>query len=247
MSNNYNIATESRRGNGLAIAGFILAIFGIGSMIPLFGLGAIPFAVLGLIFSVIGLVQARKGAPHKGLAVAGLVISGLSLLIGIATNAALGTSDTGNIVNAPMGTADTTGIGTRENPAPLGSEITDGDWTVMVNSVTTVDEDSWGSFPEAGYVLLVINLTATYIGNDADGDTPWANVEYVSPSGNTFNSLSSSTMFIPENQFDSLSRLFNGASTTGNMILEVPAENWQQGTLRVSPGLFSSATFISVH
>ena len=46
--------------NGFAIAGFILSFFG---------------GLLGLIFSIIGLVKAKKEGSPKGLAIAGLVIS----------------------------------------------------------------------------------------------------------------------------------------------------------------------------
>ncbi len=50
--------------NALAIVGFILAFF-------------VPLA--GLICSIIGLKKANQGAPYKGLAIAGVVISAVSL------------------------------------------------------------------------------------------------------------------------------------------------------------------------
>lgn len=56
--------------NGMAIAGFILAFF---------------CSILGLIFSIIGLNQAKeRNQGGQGLAIAGIVISVLSIIIGIA-------------------------------------------------------------------------------------------------------------------------------------------------------------------
>jgi hypothetical protein len=56
--------------NGMAIAGFILAFF---------------CSILGLIFSIIGLNQAKaRNQGGQGLAIAGIIISILSMVIGIA-------------------------------------------------------------------------------------------------------------------------------------------------------------------
>jgi hypothetical protein len=56
--------------NGLAIAGFVLAFF---------------CSILGLIFSIIGLNQAKqRNQGGQGLAIAGIIISAISIVIGIA-------------------------------------------------------------------------------------------------------------------------------------------------------------------
>jgi len=55
--------------NGLAIAGFVCSFF---------------FQILGLIFSIIGLVQIKKtGENGKGLAIAGIIISSVVIFITI--------------------------------------------------------------------------------------------------------------------------------------------------------------------
>ena len=68
-------------GNGMAIAGMVLAICAV-------VLSWAPFVnfvcwILGLVFSIVGLRNANRGAPHRGLAIAGLVISlaGIVLII----------------------------------------------------------------------------------------------------------------------------------------------------------------------
>jgi uncharacterized protein YndB with AHSA1/START domain len=64
-----------RRANGLAIASVIL---GVTSLVPLLGILAAPFAI---VFGILGLVRARKGAPHSGLAIAGLTLGIVGVLI----------------------------------------------------------------------------------------------------------------------------------------------------------------------
>jgi hypothetical protein len=78
MSDNFNqqpiiVNVHEKKQNGLGVAGFVLALLGL-------LLGWIPVAgwilwVLGLIFSFIGIFRAPRG-----LAIAGLVISCLSLI-----------------------------------------------------------------------------------------------------------------------------------------------------------------------
>ena len=64
-------------GNGLAIAGMVLAI----CAVVLSWAPVVNFVcwLLGLIFSTVGLKKANQGAPHRGMAIAGLAIS----LVGI--------------------------------------------------------------------------------------------------------------------------------------------------------------------
>ena len=138
-------------------------------------------------------------------------------------------------------------VGTsRDNPAPLGSAMTGGDWTVTVNSVTTADADSYGQAPEAGSTLLVVNMTATYNGTDSQGASPWTSVDFVTAEGTTIDGLDGSSLFISDDQFDSLTTLYEGASATGNEMIEVPADGWQNGVLVVSPDLFSDNIFVAV-
>ena len=57
-----------RTTNGLAIAGFVCGVVG-------FFFGGLVLGPLAVVFSAIGLSRSsREGAPHKGLAIAGLVL-----------------------------------------------------------------------------------------------------------------------------------------------------------------------------
>jgi len=117
---------------------------------------------------------------------------------------------------------------------------------VTVNSVSTVDKDSVGQTAAAGKQLVVINLTATYAGTDSQGATPWASVSYVTAGGETIDGLDGSTLFVPDNQFDSMTTVYQGAAVTGNKIIEVPADGWDKGVLAVSPDLLSDDTFVAL-
>ncbi len=73
VNNNPNVVVQPA-GNGLAVAGFILAL----CCIVLFWVPGVNFIlwVLGVTFSAIGLSRSNKlGLPHRGLAIAGLIIA----------------------------------------------------------------------------------------------------------------------------------------------------------------------------
>ena len=57
-----------RSKNDMAVVGFIMAF-----MMP----------ILGLVFSVIGLKKAKSGAPNRGLALAGVIISSVYLALSV--------------------------------------------------------------------------------------------------------------------------------------------------------------------
>jgi hypothetical protein len=255
--------SPAKNSNGLATAGFILGLLGLlGSWIPVLNILGIILGVLGVVLAGVGLAKSKKANAGKGLAIAGIVLGALAVIFAILINAVfVGAVDdaidesTKTSVKAPKSgdkaasneesSSDAELGTTRDNPAPLGSKIAGDDWTVTINSVKTVPVDSIGSKAAAGSVLLSVNMTATYTGNDEQGSTPWATVKFVSPDGTTIDSTSGSTMFLAENEFDSLKTLYNGASVKGDQLLEVP-KNWQDGVLAVSPSMLSDDTFVAV-
>lgn len=251
--------------NGLATAGFVLGLLGLlSSWIPFLNIVGIILAVIGVVLAAVGLAKSKKVNAGKGLAIAGLVLGVLAVIIAVLVNAVFVSAvdkavdeTTNTSVEAPSDSGDEAAsddkaasdaeLGTtRDNPAPLNSAITGDDFTVTINSVKTISEDSIGQTPAAGSTLLAINMTATYNGNDEQGSTPWASVRFVSADGTTIDSTGGSTLFLAENEFDSLKTLYNGASVEGDQLLEVPADSWQDGVLAVSPGVLSDDTFLAV-
>jgi hypothetical protein len=251
--------------NGLATAGFVLALLGLlGSWIPVVNIVAMILGVVGVVLAAVGLAKSKKAGTGKGLAIAGLILGVLALIFAVVINAVFFSAvddavdeATNTSVKTPADSADgksddkaasdDEALGTtRDNPAPLGSAITGGDWTVTINSVKTADRDSIGQAPAAGSTLLVVNMTATYNGDDEQGASAWATVNFVTADGTTVDSTSGSTMFLAENEFDSLKTVYSGASVKGDQMLEVPADDWKNGVLAVSPDVLSDDTFVAV-
>lgn len=254
--------TPEKSTNGLAITGFVLGLLGLlMSWIPLLNVLGILLGVLGLIFAGIGWASSKKSGAGKGLAIAGLVMSVLAIVVAILVNAvfvdavdsALDDATSNSVEESSQeerasgsDSGDAEAGTTRADPVPLGSAITGGDWTVVVNSVKSIDSDSLGSRAKSGSVLLLVNIKATYNGDDEQGSTPWSTVKYVAPDGTTVDSTNGSTLFLAENEFDSLTTVYEGAVVTGDQILEVPAEGWQNGVLALSPDLLSDDTFVAL-
>ncbi len=257
--------------NGLAIAGFVLGLLALlGSWVPVLNMLAIPLGLLGIVLAAVGLVKAKKVNAGKGLAIAGIVTGLLAIIVAIIVNVAFvgavndavdeatDTSVTAPDPNSDGGDgADDTGdedggstnsdVGaSRDNPAPLGSAISGGDWTVTINSVKTIAQDSLGQTAAKGSVLLLVNMTADYNGNDEQGATPWATISFVSADGKSIDSTDGSTFFVAEKEFDGRTDVYEGGSVTGDRIIEVPADSWQKGVLAVSPDILSDDTFIAV-
>ncbi len=68
--------TVSKAGKGLGIAGMVLGIVAVlFSFIPCLGFWAIVPGLLGIVLSIVSLVQANKAGAAKGMAIAGLVCS----------------------------------------------------------------------------------------------------------------------------------------------------------------------------
>ena len=141
--------------------------------------------------------------------------------------------------------------GTRDNPLPLGSAIRSGDWEVTLNSVdlnatdAVLSENPFNDEPEEGNGYITANVTATYLGDDPAGETPaGVRVEYVSASGNSFDTTAS--MVIVPNYFNRSETLYEGASTTGNFGVEVPLEDIEHGQILLSPSMFGDGVFFEL-
>ena len=71
---------QIKQSNGLAVAGFVLALLGaLTSFIPVVNIFGGFLAFLGLVFSIIGLVKSGSTGAGKGLSIAAIVLA-LSLI-----------------------------------------------------------------------------------------------------------------------------------------------------------------------
>ncbi|PFG42420.1 hypothetical protein ATJ88_1081 [Isoptericola jiangsuensis] len=65
--------------NGIAVAGFVVALVAVAlCLVPIVNNVAFLLALVGLVLAILGLVKARRGAPRRGLAVAGIILSVLA-------------------------------------------------------------------------------------------------------------------------------------------------------------------------
>ncbi|MDR7300617.1 DUF4190 domain-containing protein [Haloactinomyces albus] len=89
--------------NGLGTAGFVLGLLAaLFSLMPIIGMIAWPLSILGLIFGILGILRARKGAAtNKGLSIAGTVLAAIGLVTCI-----LWTALTGAAINSAANEAE---------------------------------------------------------------------------------------------------------------------------------------------
>ena len=257
------VPAEKQR-NIVGLIGFITATIG-------FVFACVPGALIigwillpvGFILSIVGLCLNGK---KKGLSIAGLIVAVVGTIVGfVVFFAVVATSfdeafSTGEVsVDQPVAETQPDDVtqepsapseGTRENPFPIGSAITQGDWTTTVNSVNLdanqliSDENPFNESAPEGSTYILVNVTATYNGAKAEGDYPFVSVEYVTPGGNTV-SMTDSFAVVPE-PFDQMTTLYSGASASGNLSLAVPTEGLTGGVLAIRPHMLGDKVFVAV-
>ena len=252
--------------NTISLTGFIVAVVG-------FVFACIPGALIvgwvllpiGFILSIVGLCLSGK---KKGLSIAGLILSIVGTIVGfVVFFAVLATSiddalSGGEITIEEPAAAEGSEAepaeqedaapseGTRDNPFPIGTVISQGDWTLTVNSVNLdataliAEMNQFNEPAPAGQVYILVNITSAYTGTDAEGELATPSVEFVTSSGNTV--LSSDTFVVTPDQFDTLSTEYEGASVSGNIALAVPTEGLTDGTLAVRPHMLGDKVFVAV-
>ncbi|MDD0857014.1 hypothetical protein NHF46_02760 [Arthrobacter alpinus] len=156
---------------------------------------------------VLSLVSLFLKDKAKWMGITALLISIVGTIVGVAVfvsvlatsvDNAIGGGDTTVVqpladAGAKSGAAQekpASNAGTRENPHPIGSVIESDDWRVVVNSVTLAATDAViaaNSFNEpaaAGSEYIVVNYSATYLGDDPNGQMPaFVSIEYVTADG----------------------------------------------------------------
>lgn len=134
--------------------------------------------------------------------------------------------------------------GTRENPYPLSSQISSGDWTVVVNShsadgaAAVADGNPYNDEAPGGSHYEIVNYTVTYTG-DESGLSAEVGVALVTSSGNVLNSFDAMVMLADGFGLD---ELYNGASATGSEAFLVP--DGETVLIRVRPGVLSDEVFV---
>lgn len=252
-------AVSPAPGKGLAITALILGIVALlGVAIPILNLFSAILAIVGLVLGVIALTRVTS----KGLPLSGTIVSAVALLLSLAfivvyiASLANVVNDIGNnsavIEEAPTeqdaqpGSEDPAApeIGTRENPAPLGTVIEVTEFGQAVYEVTlgasTLDataavlaENVFNEAPPEGFQYALIPVTVTYVGTESG--TPWLDlsIDFVSAAG-TSHTETDSFAVGPAPSFIDINELFPGGTGTGNIVILIPTENAAAGTWAVS-------------
>lgn len=254
------VAAPPKKLNVLALISAIVAAIGfIFACIP--GALIVGWILLPIAF-VVSIVSLFLKGDKKWLGIVGLVLSIVGTIIGVIVFfAVLATS-----VDEAFGSGDTTvtqpgaseepsdepeaeepaggAEGSRENPFPIGSEISNSDWSVVVNSVNpdgnavVSEANQFNEAAPAGSHYEIVNYTVTYKGAESSYSAE-VTVDVVTSSGNVVNSYDSLVVLSDDFGFD---ELFTDASATGSQAFLVP--DGETILIRVTPGYFADEVFI---
>ncbi|MFG6445866.1 hypothetical protein ACFXQA_11415 [Microbacterium sp. P07] len=199
---------------------------------------------------------------RKGLGVTALIVSIVGTIIGfIVFFAVVGTAfsdafgGTESTVSQPtvepdpaaeaQPEADTAAeIGTRDNPAALGSTINGDEWTVVVNSFTpdanqaVAEANQFNEAPPAGSHYSTVNYTVTYTGADSDYALS-VGISLVTSTGEVLNSYESMASLSDSMGID---ELYTGGVATGSTAFTVP--DGSEVLIRVRPGVIADEVFV---
>lgn len=254
------VAAPPKKLNVLALISAIVAAIGfIFACIP--GALIVGWILLPIAF-VVSIVSLFLKGDKKWLGIVGLVLSIVGTIIGVIVFfAVLATS-----VDEAFGSGDTTvtqpgeseepsdepeaeepaddAEGSRENPFPIGSEISNSDWSVVVNSVNSdgnavvSEANQFNEAAPAGSHYEIVNYTVTYKGAESSYSAE-VTVDVVTSSGNVVNSYDNFVVLSDDFGFD---ELFTDASATGSQAFLVP--DGETILIRVTPGYFADEVFI---
>lgn len=267
------VPPPATRGNAMAITGFVIAVVALVlCFVPIINNFAFFLALVGLVFGIIGLVRTRKGASHKGLAIASIVLavlSGAGVLVSqsIYSNAldslsddlevSTGEADDLAASDAEAGDAATTDEvttgdetqtdaeeGTRANPFGFGQQVSNDDWTVDLGEPTLADD--------------VVKKENPYNEAPADGmeywlvpvkavytgtETGWpAGEVMVEFVGDDAKTYNDSCGVIPDDLMD-VDELYEGGEADGNVCIQVPAG--AEGTWTLTAGFLGEKVFFA--
>lgn len=239
-----------------AVVGFIFAC------VP--GALIVGWILLPIAF-VLALVSLFLKDKPKGMGITALILSIVGTIVGVVVflavvstsfDNAFGSGDTtvAQPSNSAAGAAPSNAegeAGTREKPHPIGSVIESDDWRIVINSVALAATDAvtaanqFNAPPAEGSEYILVNYSATYIGDDANGQMPaFVSVEYVTAEGTTVNSFDNPVL-APE-AIDTTSTLYTNGTATGNAVFEVPTATAGRGVLAVRPGMLGDKVFVAV-
>lgn len=227
--------TQQRKGRGLAITALVVAIVSLLlCWIPIVNNVVFFLGIIGLALAIPAYLRARKGkAGGSGMAVAAIVVSALSL-VGVLATQALYVSVLNDVEEAVADAADgevaksesDKEAETEAKPLAVGQSAKIGEYEVTVKKVDldatkqVMKANQFNEKPKGQYVLTTLGVT--YVG-DEEGD-PWIDLT-AKLSGSDARNYGESTCqaVVPQPAMD-VPTLSNGGKATYNVCFDVPAE-----------------------
>ena len=259
---------QPKERNMVGIIALVLAILGaIIACIPFPFVPLIGWLLLiaGFIMGIVAVCLSNKKKIEGIIAIIVSIIGGfIALIVAIVTTAGILNEAANDVVQeiesgsyAPpnsydgYGSDNTSPESSRENPLPLGTDVTSEEWTVTVKSVDLdatekiLSENKYTQEPKPGNVFILLDMTITYTGDDPAGSSAFfADIAYVSPSGNTFNEMV--YLYDSPDELDRTQTLYNGASVSGKLALEVPKDKVEDGVISIKPGSLADPSFVAM-
>ncbi len=249
--------TGPSKTNGLGIAAIVLGGIGLVlAFLPFVGFIGGVLAFVGLILGVIGLFQKSKA---KMLAIIGTAVSGFALLMaiimGVVYTAAFVSAvdkslESGGTVNEPADNEPAVEeepaeepapeLGTRDNPAPIGSTVTLIDfgepvWEVTVNApvwdvnAEVAAANMFNPEPAAGNQYASVPVSVKYIGTKTGTPQFDLQFKYVSPESQGYDGA----FVTMDGQLSAVDELYPDGVGTGTVIIEIPSASVGAGTWSV--------------
>lgn len=213
----------------------------------------IPFAgiFLGGLFGIAAIVLGIMGIfkSHRLMSIIGIALAVVGLIVAVVITVAVGRSAEEIIEDWPTDYGDTTGEdeghgdapqdqvvdGTDPTaPLPAGSEITTGNWTVVLSDVVSdateqvLAENQFNVPPAEGYQYFMFQVEATYQGESSS--TAWADLLFgVYVDGSVY---SESCGVIPGDLVDA-PEVFAGGTATGSQCIAVPTAGLETAAIGV--------------
>jgi hypothetical protein len=137
------------------------------------------------------------------------------------------------------------GVGSRENPAAIGSTITGDEWTVVVNSFTAdanqavADANPFNEPAPAGSHYASVDYTVTYNGEDS-GFAAFVGIALVASTGEVMENYDSMAYLTDAMGVD---ELYAGGTATGSAVFEVP--DGADVLIRITPGMIADEVFVA--
>ncbi len=125
--------------------------------------------------------------------------------------------------------------GSRNNPIALGKSVEVNDWKIQVESVNkdalkaVLASDQYTSKPSAKERYVLLNLKATYLGDESGEPSSDLRFKIVGSKGNTF----AQSCGYSSDSFDNNGETFSGASVTGTLCFTVDANQISGATISV--------------